>query len=1258
MNFIKQIEAALLGINQARFQDLINHLLHVQGYKFIGAPGSVVAKEKTSKGAPDSFFLNGDKYVFVECTTKERLGNSKSFFNKLEEDIVHCFEEERTSINAGQIEKVILACTEKITPEEHNLLKIKVRESNTEATFEVFNIQNLPLLIYDFPGLAEQYLGVTIVKGEIYNLPDFLLKTTKGLQPSLTNEFVGREEEIKESLSQLHKLDILVLSGPAGVGKSKLAVMLLEEVAKQNFIPIVIQSSAIPLWDDFVNLFQNEKDYVILFDDANKSVQNLSYLLDFIQKPKANKLKVIITSRDYVKQQVSEQLSNSSYGEIVISKLKDEQIEKIISTAMPTLEYYRDIKKKIVELSKGNARVALMATYSVTPEAETNYLSSPVLLYEKYFEKISQEIKSFSKPITLQALAIVSFFGTLDRNNSEIRIIIESSFNLDWDELWTTILELHSQEILNVYSNEVVKVSDQVLATYAFYKCFVDDKSAIIDYAKWITKFLITHPSRIKNSLIDVNNTFNYGHVKDLVLPHLQTVIDQVIDTEVLYQFHSLFWFYKGYDTLIYLKSWSNILPIEPVKAPLKFTYVHNDHPKPDKYIELLVGFWDYENELLKPSIELAIDLVAKQPANLPAILKFVNDHFSYTWEDVQGGYTRQNTLLDTLLNETRSKFHKEIAGGIFLNIAEKLLGWHFSQFSSKGIQFTIYNFDLHNSTELLRLRAKLLQGFISFFEVDIEQSHKILEKIIYPGGVIDKQIYVDELPFYEKLIPGKLSVNQFSHCKFVKRLARHLLEANKAYPTNWDSFINSDLMTLSNFLKMDFEDKDGKSWQERENEKRKELQDFVLSKEWFEIEYLLFSIDYFYKQQKEHSKWFVDRAISEIFIAIALKDKSAIDSALNLFFGGKLTFPLSTGVLNFILNSDVLSGKELLSIINNYNFKAKNYWVLSLLIALPADQVDVQFLKLLIYIFKSSKERLSIYTMKDFLKYDLIFEDYKFKNQILNLKIHNIITYLTELSLNKKDNIEISFGYAFCHECAVYFENNMPLLKQAYIHLKNEDKHFDYDGKELEAVLKLDNNFFVEYLEQKAVDFNYISFKLENFKPDPIWTFTNYKEILHKSLKIIINKAPVFSNWEHSANVLFKFRQPNDELAIKAQEFITEFIELNYFDRQAMKMIMNIALYQFRNEFLRFLKEILILNKELEILKNFHFNTGGVYSGSRVPQIQREMDLCKEIMDMMKTLPDVLDYGEHVKHMEQRIVWLKKDIKREQRSDFEELYQ
>jgi len=66
----KVIENYLKTVDQAAFQSLMNHLLYLEGYHFVGAPGSVIGKNKTSKGAPDSFFVDGDKFIFCEYTTR------------------------------------------------------------------------------------------------------------------------------------------------------------------------------------------------------------------------------------------------------------------------------------------------------------------------------------------------------------------------------------------------------------------------------------------------------------------------------------------------------------------------------------------------------------------------------------------------------------------------------------------------------------------------------------------------------------------------------------------------------------------------------------------------------------------------------------------------------------------------------------------------------------------------------------------------------------------------------------------------------------------------------------------------------------------------------------------------------------------------------------------------------------------------------------------------------------------------------------
>jgi DNA replication protein DnaC len=1258
VKFIKQIEAELKSCGQSPFQDLVNHLLYVKGNKFVGAPGSVVAKEKTSKGAPDSFFVKDGKYIFVECTTQERLGKSKSFYEKLQKDIVHCFDKEKTGIDAADIERVILACNEKINPEEYDSLLKEIRNKNNEATLEVYNIQNLPFEIYDYPGLAEQYLGVVIVKGEIFSLSDFLQKTAKGIQPALTNEFVGRSDEMEESLKLLENSNVLLLSGPAGVGKSKLAVTILEEVSKLGYIPIVIQSSVVPLWDDFTNLFQNQKDYVILFDDANKSVPNLSYLLDFILKQRPTRFKLVITSRDYVKRQVTEKLSNISYNEVVIDRLKDEQIEQVILKALVNLKHYPDIRKKIVDLAKGNARLALMATYSVVPEAETNYLSSPVLLYEKYFEKVAEEINAFTKPIALQAIAIVSFFGILDRYSKKLPELLRVHFKVDWDELWEAILELHTQEILDVYENEIVKVSDQVLATYAFYKCFVDPKTSKLNYAKWIETFLPDYSTRIKTTLVDINNTFSYHLIRDLVLPHLQTIVAGINDKDTLYKFYELFWFYKGYDTLYFIKSWNESVPYSENEEPLKFQAENDKYSKPGKYLELIVNFFDHPNELLTPAIGLAIDLGARQPAYLPAIVKFMSGRFEYTYEDVYQGYERQNVFLEVLLTETRSDIHIKIANYIFLNTIKKLLGWHFTHQTSRGIQFTITNFDLVYSPKLTALRRKMLSGFTTLFDDHPILSAEILHKINFPGAKIDPRVTAEELTCYDLLIRRRLSADQFTHCKFVKKLAESFTEQATAYPEGWDVFINSELMQLSAFLNAELTSRGRKAWQEREQEKRKAFQEFVADKEWPEIEAFLYKVNSFYQQQEANAKWFTDQSISDILIAIAKKDKGLISQTLRLFFSGRLTIPFSANILYFMLNESILSGNVLLKIIREFEFKGKSFWITILLTALPDKQIDDEMLQLLMGVVSETDAALPIHSVLDYQKYDMAFLKYRDKHAEANLEGHNVISWITERLLEKIDRVQVSFGHEFCRQCAPFLKAHLHLLKKAYYYLKEEDSHFDHDGEELNAILAIDRYFFVEYLELKTADPDIFSFTLENFKLAGLWAFPDYDEILNQALKIMVKNVPVFSNSDHIACSLFTFEEPDQIPYEKVNGFILKYIADNCLDAEAMHMMMNVALHQFRSQYVSFLKEVLSRNKSLDFLKGLQFDPGGVYSGSRVPRIQHEIDLVKEIVAMVRRLPGVLDFCGHINYLEQNIGWLKKDIEREQRRDFEDMYE
>lgn len=50
------IENGLKSMDGSTFQKLSFDFLNFKGYTFIGAPGAVIGKNKTSRGTPDGFF--------------------------------------------------------------------------------------------------------------------------------------------------------------------------------------------------------------------------------------------------------------------------------------------------------------------------------------------------------------------------------------------------------------------------------------------------------------------------------------------------------------------------------------------------------------------------------------------------------------------------------------------------------------------------------------------------------------------------------------------------------------------------------------------------------------------------------------------------------------------------------------------------------------------------------------------------------------------------------------------------------------------------------------------------------------------------------------------------------------------------------------------------------------------------------------------------------------------------------------------------
>ena len=142
MAIISRIENALLQIDGALFQELCNrYLYYIYNPNSINPVGSVIGKEKTRKGTPDTFFVNP---------------------------------EGKFRIKPDDISKVIICHTDKLTAAEVKELINICYSYNWQCVFEQYGISDLAYGLLNYPGLIETYLDIKIGTGQLMTPSEFI----------------------------------------------------------------------------------------------------------------------------------------------------------------------------------------------------------------------------------------------------------------------------------------------------------------------------------------------------------------------------------------------------------------------------------------------------------------------------------------------------------------------------------------------------------------------------------------------------------------------------------------------------------------------------------------------------------------------------------------------------------------------------------------------------------------------------------------------------------------------------------------------------------------------------------------------------------------------------------------------------------------------------------------------------------------------------------------------------------------------------
>lgn len=665
MTKLDQIQNGLSQINEAKFQKLCDAYLHRCGYGHIHPKGSMFGKEKTVKGTPDTWItLPSGRLAFIETTTQ-----ATGLYEKLSKDIDKCFDESKTGVPILDIEKVIVCHNGILEPNEELALAQKCKEKG--CLFENIGIDTLAFDLYQkFPTLAKDFLGIEIDTGQILKPYDFVQAYQRSpVATPLDTDFFFRESELQQIISELDRSEIIIISGRAGVGKSRIALECLDRFIQHepDYISYCVYNKGVSLYFDLKSYFTPGGKYIVLVDDANR-VSQLDQLLRLVNGSDLT-IRLLLTVRDYALEKVKKACYEFAVPfALELPAFNKDQLTNFLSEQFQIKNSrYQD---RIWGITKGNARLAVMTARIAIETNRLDSLANATQIYDHYFDSIVRDLNHLENQDLLKVAGLIAFFGVIDRSNHAFLSALANTFSTTPAKIWDGVYSLHSLEIVDLYESEIVKISDQVLATYLFFKCFIRDQ--LLSFSTLFENYFYQMPNKFKETLYPVINTFDREYVISRIQPcidkHWQTVER---DDEKWLKFVNAFWFFKTADTLYYLKRRIDAIELSQLDLSVLDFKPANSVPHLS-YLGILSLFQHSSLAEFKIAFELILSFLEKQPSVLPNVMYLLLEIFRFQRHSYDQDYLVQKVIVETLLSRVNLEGYTDFYIKLFLGIAKK----------------------------------------------------------------------------------------------------------------------------------------------------------------------------------------------------------------------------------------------------------------------------------------------------------------------------------------------------------------------------------------------------------------------------------------------------------------------------------------------------------------------------------------------------------------------------------------------------------
>ncbi|OKH26515.1 hypothetical protein NIES593_00135 [Hydrococcus rivularis NIES-593] len=1119
MSKINQIQNELLRLDGGAFQKLADAYLYKRGYDRINPLGSVIGADKVRQGTPDTLVvLPNGKYVFAEYTTQK-----EGVTNKFKKDLNKCFDESKTGISVEKIQEIVLCHTSMLSPDEEDLLRDECQKRG--VNLNIFGIGPISYDLYQkYPGIAREQLGVEVDTGQIIDVDEFVNAYNKKAATPINTTFHFREEELEEVLQGLEKSNLVIVSGKAGVGKSRLALECCNRflASHPEYQVRCIFLRGADIFEDLRVYFSEPGCHLILVDDANR-VNSFDYFIDLLHNQREDqKIKVIATVRDYAFEKIQKlSCSYNNWAGVELNSLDENQIKQILKDEYEILNPL--YLHRIADITQGNPRLAIMAALLAKQENRLDSINNISNLYDEYYSSVRRDLHELGDENLLKAAGIVAFFRTVDRSDENMMKAIETAFTISQEVFWKAVRQLHETELLDMYENEIVRVSDQVLATYLFYLTFFKDR--LLKFATLLTHFFPQLQYRLVDALNPVLNTFDSERVIEVMRPHVNQaweIYKNAGDEKNLMHFIQVFWFLKETDILVYVHNCISIMEQESVDLS-KLDIKPNSSIASLSILNILNLFSHSDESNLKIALDILLQYAKKRPTEIPQVLYLLTEQFGFDHESYRYGFAIQQIVIDVLWERVKNG-EDVLFSKLFIAVAKHYFFTEFDTTRMKGRAINIFKFTLPQIPELSELRQKIWQRVFQLYQVALlkEDVLNLLHNYSTSGYKVSVHEIIAQdssevLPF----IDSYLDASSYSKCLIIQSYLDHLERHNVPFDKNLRERFTNKTYALSEILFYDpserlhrnITDKENErlienflvnySFEEQERLKQQKIQDFF-------VNYNLEDYKQFFNQcleiQQEtgrlkHNAYYFPSQVARVFIALADRDPQLYIDVMKYYLSwGEQLKINDLRLINYLIH--ILNVDNTYEIINQADYPSKRKWLFNFYRLLPQELIREEHLDQLCNLYKESQTNEVPDDLNFILKYCALEKGILVK----------IVKILLEVGNDNYKNYPLSClfnKYEYESNTLLFncFDNKFNILKEAYLQVLKHDQHMDDDGRYFVYILNRNPEFIFEYIDWIYQQQEYSYHRNDRQDYSFLWRYDNYDKLMSQIIEYIYNR-------------------------------------------------------------------------------------------------------------------------------------------------------